>query len=290
MKLNRSEGKQSEVKYLKYVWLFSILIGVVSPQLLAQKKELAYPSPYKVHRKIEIPVTVFGMGLFYYQQGKLDSYSALTEAQVPTYHKSDVSDFDSWAFRFSESGYENARRESDMLLGVAGLAPALLLIDNRIKAHWIDYLTLYFEAQTAQSMVYLGTVYAHSKARPFVYNQDLTLHERAGTNRTNSFFSGHTSATATASFFMAKVYCDFHRPKGWQQALIYTAAAIPPSVMGMYRMAAGKHFPSDVIVGGLVGAASGFLVPQFHKIKPKGLSMIPVYNEGFKGMSFKLKF
>jgi membrane-associated phospholipid phosphatase len=37
-----------------------------------------------------------------------------------------------------------------------------------------------------------------------------------------------------------------------------------PAYAALQRVQAGKHYPSDVIVGLAVGAAMGYLIPQIH--------------------------
>ena len=44
-------------------------------------------------------------------------------------------------------------------------------------------------------------------------------------------------------------------------------AALAPATVGFLRVKGGKHFPTDVLTGLVVGAATGYLVPRLHKIK-----------------------
>ena len=50
-------------------------------------------------------------------------------------------------------------------------------------------------------------------------------------------------------------------------------AAALPALTGYLRIRAGRHYPSDVLVGYLVGGAVGYLIPTLHKKKPKGKSL-----------------
>ncbi|MEQ8424859.1 MAG: phosphatase PAP2 family protein, partial [Cyclobacteriaceae bacterium] len=81
-------------------------------------------------------------------------------------------------------------------------------------------------------------------------------------------FSGHTSHTAAASFFMAKVISDYHpnMNKG-ARIILWSAAVYIPALTATLRVKAGKHFPSDVVAGYAVGAFAGWLIPQLHKVK-----------------------
>jgi len=49
------------------------------------------------------------------------------------------------------------------------------------------------------------------------------------------------------------------------KTLIWTAAALIPAVTGLSRINTHNHFPTDVIVGYIVGAAIGYLIPELHK-------------------------
>ena len=64
---------------------------------------------------------------------------------------------------------------------------------------------------------------------------------------------------------MAKVISDYHPELGRKKWLVFAAAIIPPAIVGWYRIRALKHFPTDVLLGYLVGAAVGILVPELHK-------------------------
>ena len=99
---------------------------------------------------------------------------------------------------------------------------------------------------------------------------------------TDAFFSGHVSMTAGASFFIAKVYNDYHPELGWKKWLFYGAALIPPALVGYGRYRGFMHFPSDILTGLTVGATVGIMVPHLHKIaKENGsrLSLLPFAGE-----------
>jgi membrane-associated phospholipid phosphatase len=90
------------------------------------------------------------------------------------------------------------------------------------------------------------------------------LEERLHKYAENSFFAGHTAATASVAFFTAKVFHDLHPGSPWRP-VVWGAAAAVPATVGYLRLRAGKHFLSDNIVGYAVGATIGILVPELHK-------------------------
>jgi membrane-associated phospholipid phosphatase len=99
--------------------------------------------------------------------------------------------------------------------------------------------------------------------RPFVYNAQAPLIDRMESDARKSFFSGHASMTACNTFFAAKIWSDMH-PNSKLKPWVWTAAAAVPAYAALQRVQAGKHYPSDVIVGLAVGAAMGYLIPQIH--------------------------
>ena len=46
--------------------------------------------------------------------------------------------------------------------------------------------------------------------------------------------------------------------------VVWSAAALVPTYLAWQRVEAGKHYPSDVVVGTVVGAAVGYLIPTIH--------------------------
>ncbi len=159
-----------------------------------------------------------------------------------------------------------------MQIGMAAL-PLTLLLDNDIRHDWIDVMLMGLEVNMVAVSIYavspLGPLF-QSRYRPVIYYPNAPVNRNDGSQK-NSFYSGHTSSAAAASYFMAKVYCDYHPDAN--EYLVYGAATIPPLVMGYVRFMSLNHFPSDIAAGYAVGTLCGILIPELHKIGDKNLSM-----------------
>jgi membrane-associated phospholipid phosphatase len=103
------------------------------------------------------------------------------------------------------------------------------------------------------------------------------MEERISGGAKNSFFAGHVALVATSTFFTAKVFSDYH-PDSKLKWAFYGVAIGASGATGYLRHRAGKHFPSDILIGTTVGTLSGMLVPTFHKnkaFKNNNLSILP---------------
>jgi membrane-associated phospholipid phosphatase len=119
---------------------------------------------------------------------------------------------------------------------------------------------------------------------------EVVLNEKMDSGNANSFFSGHTSTTAAASFFMAKVISDYHPELGAKKWFLFAAALIPPTFVGYHRYRGFKHFPTDIAVGTAIGAAVGILTPHFHKKRSTyNISVVPLTGQ-YKGVAMKITF
>jgi membrane-associated phospholipid phosphatase len=106
------------------------------------------------------------------------------------------------------------------------------------------------------------------RPRPFVYQDP--LHAKDTPNYT-SFYSGHTSFAAVAT--MAAVFAIAGR--GAPLALIWLlsgGAYTLTFLTGLYRVLAGRHFPTDVLVAGLAGAGAAIFVAWRYRRKLAPLS------------------
>jgi membrane-associated phospholipid phosphatase len=109
-------------------------------------------------------------------------------------------------------------------------------------------------------------------------------------NSRNSFFSGHVGSCAYSTFFMAKVYSDYHPDLGAKKYLLYLAASVPPLIIAYARIKSLAHFPSDVAVGFGLGALIGIVVPALHKLSySKYLSVGLSTSPGELGLSIAWK-
>tara|TARA_R100000935_G_scaffold55682_2_gene85943 strand:- start:35401 stop:36246 length:846 start_codon:yes stop_codon:yes gene_type:complete len=194
---------------------------------------------------------------------------------------------------------ENANAISDIPFAISFAAPLAFLFDDEINDHTGQYLGLYLESLATTAAAYTITAGLVDRSRPYVYDDsgETGRDRRMSNNGQRSFYSGHVAATATATFFMAKVYSDFNpdaSPTG--KVLIWGGAAALPAAVGYFRIQGGQHFLTDVALGYVLGAGVGILVPELHKKKNNdGLSIYPTGGRTFLGdeytaMALSLKF
>ncbi len=202
----------------------------------------------------------------------------------------DINRFDRSATWQDAEFAPTARRISDVTLALSNMLPFLLLADEKIRQDWGDILLLFLETQAIVGNLYSwGCVVHIDRIRPLVYNPDVPWEEKTGIRTQNAYYSGHTSTSASASFFTAKVYCDYHPELGNKKYLIYSLALVPPMVTGFFRYKGLKHFPTDVITGLIVGAGTGMLIPHLHKRTGPNLSIVPFAGQ-VNGMALSYKF
>ncbi|RPE09225.1 phosphatase PAP2 family protein [Chitinophaga lutea] len=246
---------------------------------------------YQVTLKYELPASVLALGTSYFGFAALDRTSAYNASDVAHLNPGNVNGFDRPVIFSNPAYFTKAQEYSDLFLNISILSPLLLAADKQIRKDWLDLITMYLVSHTVDNAIYFAAAFPVRRTRPYVYNTDIPLEQKVGIAKSNSFFSGHVSFAATSTFFFAKVFTDYHQIKGLKRAAIYTAAAIPPSLVGYYRMRAGKHFRTDVLLGLVIGAGSGIFVPEFHRRLKKNnrVSVSPFYGTENSGLTVSLK-
>lgn len=163
---------------------------------------------------------------------------------------------------------EQAHRISDALMYGTASLPFLLALDKTVKPAFWDISLMYIETVSITSNLYtyspLGPTFI-DRYRPLAFYEDIDLAERQSGNQRNSFYSGHVATTAMGAFFMAKVLHDYHPEWGNKRMWLFAGAAVPTAVVGVLRLRALKHFPTDLVAGGLIGAGMGVLIPELHR-------------------------
>lgn len=177
--------------------------------------------------------------------------------------------------RYSEAAAHRSDVGLFLFTGVGIALPVLSLSGDAFQAsassRWQQRGTLGLLWLETNMITGLGTDLVKSlvkRTRPFAYHSLSPLDLKLDPDARKSFFSGHTSVTAANTFFAAKAFADFYPDSKWKP-LVWSGAALVPAWVGMERVLAGKHFPTDVAVGYLFGAAIGYLIPELSK--PDGL-------------------
>ena len=100
----------------------------------------------------------------------------------------------------------------------------------------------------------VGLKYGVNRPRPFVMYPNLIIKKsEAGTP---SFPSGHTSQAFATATSLSLAYPRWY---------IIAPSFLWASAVGYSRMELGVHYPSDVLVGAIIGAGSSFLIWKINK-------------------------
>jgi len=159
-----------------------------------------------------------------------------------------------------------AAQLSDLLLTAAIAAPAAYLTGSRIEDTDGDRLVLYGETLAVDlALVQIAKHLVH-RPRPYLYNpssEARRVADDAGDDAWRSFYSSHAAmsfgaAVAGAYLLAASSAEPYERAAAWATGFALAAAT------SNLRVRAGRHFYSDVLVGGLIGTAVGYAVPALH--------------------------
>jgi hypothetical protein len=243
--------------------------------------KLAETKVYRVNYFVSGAIIAVGMAGDLFAIPRLKSKAPLTDEELvfvnSDQQKNLINSVDRWALKQKTSDRTLWKKISDDGEICIFLLPSLLMIDKNIRKDWLRLLFMYVEGHTITFTFYnyspLGP-YFQNRLRPAVYYPELSENAQKNSNNRNSFYSGHVASCAYSTFFMAKVYCDYHPNIGAAKYLLYLAASVPPLAIGYARIRSLDHFPSDVAVGFGLGALIGIVVPALHKLRcSKNISM-----------------
>ena len=194
-----------------------------------------------------------------------------------------INGIDRWA---AGNHSESASKLSDIPFAVSFAAPFALLFDDGINDHTGQFLGLYLETLATTATMYTLTAGLVNRSRPYVYSEKASDDRRMKNNGQRSFYAGHVAASATATFFAAKVYSDYY-PDSSAKTWMWAGAAAIPAGVAYLRIEAGQHFLTDVVLGYVLGAATGILVPELHKRKNDNIQLYPTTGMNFIGDEYK---
>jgi membrane-associated phospholipid phosphatase len=254
--------------------LILLIVGltVSGNQADSTDKEKRRVKRYHVNYWVTGSIIGVGMAGDYFAIGRLKSKTDVSEEELIMVTSDQqvnlMNSIDRWALKQKASDKALWSDISDYTQTALFFVPALLMLDKKMRKDWGDLLLMYMEGHTITFTCYnysfLGPTF-QNRLRPITYYTEFTDSERRSGHNRNSFYSGHVASVSYSTFFMAKVYCDYHPNLGAKKYLVYAAAAVPPLFIAYTRIKALAHFPSDGMVGLALGAIIGIALPELHK-------------------------
>jgi len=220
---------------------------------------------YKISWAADAPITGGGIGLSFLGLHLIKTKDDLDSLQAAAKNRNDVPSFD----RSNAGFYSQKDNDASYVPFFTSFATpvVVMLINKNERQQAGKILVMYTEALAITSSMYTLSAGLIDRSRPLVYGgEEVPLEKKLSNNSQRSFYAGHVAASACATFYAAKVYSDLHPDSKFRTYLWIVSAAVP-AVTAYYRYQAGQHFLSDCVLGYALGASTGILVPQLHKIK-----------------------
>ncbi len=169
---------------------------------------------------------------------------------------------------------ETAGTISHFTVALSIAAPLVLdSADQGFSKNLAEDVVVYSQVLAINSAVSHIARYGAQRARPVAYGAN-PPEIRAG--EFLSFYSGHTASVFAALSAGSMTYGYRYGHKVWPW-LVTVGMGLGESAL---RIAAGRHFYTDVIAGAAMGTAVGTLVPYLHRrYRGSSLTLVPTVNE-----------
>ena len=220
---------------------------------------------YNLTNGKDIPLTLGGSILFgssYHLESQMDS---LTKNEITSLNPENINSFDKVSLNLYS---EKDAFLSDVLLGINLTAPLLLFLNNESMNEFFEIGTMYYQTFVFNNSATLITKTLTKRIRPYAYNPHVNLNKKLNPDTRRSFFSGHTSNAFASAVFLAKVFSDLEIDQNLN-IYIWAGSLSVATATGIFRITAGKHFPTDIIAGAIAGSLIGYIIPEVHKQNSK---------------------
>lgn len=187
-----------------------------------------------------------------------------TELELNALSQDDVPFFDKIAFQ----PYSATLKDYSNYAAYFAIGSTIYCLYESDRRVLLNNLIVFSEILIAQSAIVKWTKTFTHRYRPFVYDEDVSDIKKMQRNSQHSFYSMHSStvfASATCGYY-------YYSQKNGHNILIGSILFCTASATAILRVAAAQHFPSDVIVGAVVGSGISYVICKYHRNKKLKLS------------------
>ena len=161
---------------------------------------------------------------------------------------------------------QTAAATSDGLLLLTVATPMTAQVFAGTGTSFGNATMIYAEAQSANFFLFSMTKSLVRRPRPYTHALDPRIQEFAdqqGTDAYRSFYSGHAS-TAFTSAMAGSILYAMRSDDSAARHVMWGFEFGLAGVVTHLRVVAGRHYRTDVLVGGLAGVALGLGIPAAH--------------------------
>ena len=254
-------------RFLKICFFVAFLTGVACAQLAESASSVVEPQRhYSVSLEKDLPLTFVSAFVSIYGNYRLGKM----HVQDPSEMK-DVSDLLPWdrpvAGRYNKTAGDVSTWAAALGVAPLALGAASWYRGDALGADFAAYTLMFAQALALQSGLNLVVRSMSLWPRPYIYatgGDGAAAASAAEGEAYGSFFSGHTSAAFTIAVFTGEWFSEFY-PNSAYRPLVWAASLSLAGFVGALRIAAGKHYPTDVVVGALAGTGISLAVIKIHK-------------------------
>ena len=262
-------------------WKLPLILMVVLACAWPVTVRAAEEDWYEYAPHVSIPLTAFGLSVWI--AGEVFKKELVPDEARWT-KTNPLDDAVRDGLRWNGAHTDDANMASNLVLGAIPLAglSALLFTDREgwssptsSRAKQAGYGALIMLESASVAMLANQVVkFIALRKRPYTRSSEYGTFEA---DDHLSFYSGHTTTAFALAVSGAMLY-DMRG--GEHRAAVWTTALLLAAGVGYLRIGADKHYFTDVLVGALVGAAAGYLVPKLLHQKDKestvNYSVMPV--------------
>jgi membrane-associated phospholipid phosphatase len=194
-----------------------------------------------------------------------------TEEEVAALDPADVNPFDRSA---TQRWSPTAGSASDVLTWTLLAAPAGVALATPGARRPLTIGAMYAEVLLLNVSLVQLLKGLTERARPYAYNDDpdIPVGLRLEVEARRSLPSSHAANAFAAAVFLSSVYARLH-PGSAARKWVWAGSLTAAGLVGYLRYEAGQHFPTDVIVGAILGAGVGYIVPKLHESRVVDLAI-----------------
>ncbi|MBN2158741.1 MAG: phosphatase PAP2 family protein [Spirochaetes bacterium] len=241
------------------------LLAVAFPARAEEKKEKA-ASPFFVNLKVDLPVITISTLTAVSVRILVGS---LPRSHITNLDTSRVNSMDRPVIGYQFPGWGLAGDIGCVLVPAATMCLSFVELPKYGWSGMIEDFLIVGEAVAVSSMFNQIVAGAMPRARPYMYRY--TLMRKQARNSSwdwRSFYSGHAGACFSATIAFSYLLTVRYPESKWLPAA-WVMSVATSSLVGISRVFAGEHFWSDTIIGSVIGACFGILIPVLHQRKPE---------------------